>query len=73
MRTDAWFPSRLRVSIDGKSAGTWEIPRSKTAWMEPRFTVPRTLVTRARTELRFDREQTNEGGDFAPFRFWLYQ
>ena len=73
MRTDAWFPSRLRVSVDGKNAGTWEIPRSKTVWVEPRFTVPGALVTRARPEVRLEREQTNEGGDIAPFRFWLYQ
>jgi len=56
-----------------ENAGTWEIPRSKTAWVEPRFTVPGALVARARPEVRLDREQTNEGGDIAPFRFWLYQ
>lgn len=73
MRTDAWYRSGLQVSIDGKDAGLWTIARSETAWVEPRFTVPGALVTRTRPELRFERERTNEGGDFAPFHIWLYQ
>jgi hypothetical protein len=73
MRTDAWYPSRLRVSVDGKGAGTWQIARSETAWVEPRFTIPGALVTGPRPELRLEREPTNEGGDIAPFHIWLYQ
>ena len=73
MRTDAWYPSRLRVSVDGSPAGVWEIARSKTAWVEPRFTIPGSSVKGPRPELRFDREKTEEGGDIAPFHFWFYQ
>ncbi len=64
MRTDAWFPSRLRVSVDGRPAGTWAIALSESAWVEPRFRVPGALLTRPRPEFHIERE----GYDPARFR-----
>ena len=78
MRTDAWYPNRLQVEVDGKPAGIWTIARSESVWIEPRFTIPGALLTRERTELRITRERpANErrgvGGDYTPFHYWLYQ
>ncbi|HKQ18155.1 MAG TPA: hypothetical protein VJW75_00280 [Candidatus Eisenbacteria bacterium] len=73
MRTDAWYSSRLRITVDGRAAGTWEIAKSETAWVEPRFTIPGPLVARARPEIRIERELSGAGGNLAPFRFWFYQ
>ncbi len=56
MRTDAWFPSRLRVSVDGRAAGLWTIAYSESAWVEPRFVIPGPLLTRARPEFHIQRE-----------------
>jgi hypothetical protein len=73
MRTDAWYPSRLRVTVDGKPAGLWTIARSETAWVEPRFTLPGALISRSRPEIHMEREKTGDGGNIAPFHIWLYQ
>lgn len=73
MRTDAWYASRLRVTVDGKPAGLWTIARSETAWVEPRFTLPGALVSRPRPEIRLEREKTGDGGNIAPFHIWIYQ
>ena len=73
MRTDAWYPSRVRVSIDGSGVGTWEIARSETAWVEPRFTIPGALVMGTRPWITLERERSLEGGNLAPFHFWFYQ
>lgn len=56
MRTDAWFPNRLRVSVDGRPAGLWTIALSETAWVEPRLVIPGALLTRARPEFHIERE-----------------
>jgi hypothetical protein len=56
MRTDAWYPARLRVSVDGRSAGVWSYARSESAWVEPRFRVPGSLLARDRPEFRIARE-----------------
>ena len=55
MRTDAWYPAELRVSVDGRPAGLWAIALSETAWVEPRFRVPGALLTRARPEFEIER------------------
>jgi len=79
VRTDAWYPSRIRVRVDGKDAGLWEIPRADTTWVEPAFTVPGTLLTRARPEFELQREGAagaapgSEPGNFAPFHIWMAQ
>ena len=73
MRTDGWYANRLRVSVDGKSAGVWSVARSESAWIEPRFTVPGALLTRERPEFRIERVGTEAEGNVAPFRYWLFQ
>jgi len=73
MRTDAWFPNRLRVSVDGATAGWWTIPRSETAWIEPAFRIPGRLIGRARPEIEIRREDPKDGGDYAPFHYWVFQ
>jgi hypothetical protein len=77
MRTDAWYPSRLRVEVDGKPAGLWTIAYSESVWVEPRITIPGAFLTRARSEFRIvrDREEEGEAGgrDYTPFHYWLYQ
>ncbi len=79
MRTDAWYPTQLRVLVDGKPAGTWSFALSETAWVEPQFTVRGNLITRPRPEIELIREaqagQEGEetGRDYSAFRFWLYQ
>ena len=74
-RTDAWYPSRLRVRVDGKDAGLWTIARSETSWVETAFTVPGRLVGSPRPVLELTREAdpAGVGGNFAPFHFWLAQ
>jgi hypothetical protein len=81
MRTDAWYPSRLRVEVDGNLAGTWSIARSESVWVEPRMLIPGALLTRSRPEFRIVRERMGaEGGasgtdgrDVTPFHYWLFQ
>ncbi|MGH7680838.1 MAG: hypothetical protein ACRENN_02505, partial [Candidatus Eiseniibacteriota bacterium] len=77
LRTDAWYPTRLSVSVDGKPAGTWSIALAETAWVEPQFTIPGRLVTRTRPEIALTREAEPDGNetgrDYSAFRFWLYQ
>jgi hypothetical protein len=76
MRTDAWYPSRLRVEVDGKPAGIWNIAFSESVWVEPRITIPGALLTRSRPEFRITRDQAGEGGsarDYTPFHYWLFQ
>jgi hypothetical protein len=80
MRTDAWYPSRLRVDVDGKPAGVWTIARSESVWVEPRITIPGAHLTRARSEFRISRERAEgeagragDGRDYTPFHYWFYQ
>lgn len=80
MRTDAWYPSRLRVEVDGTPAGIWTIARSESVWIEPRLTIPGALLTRDRPEFRITRERhggdgarAGAGRDYTPFHYWLYQ
>ena len=79
MRTDAWYPTRLDVNVDGKPAGTWSIALSETAWVEPRFHVRGDLLTRRRPEFTLVREVPSGtrgeevGRDYSVFRLWLYQ
>ncbi|MGE5179929.1 MAG: hypothetical protein ACM3PF_12640 [Bacteroidota bacterium] len=79
-RTDAWYPSRIRVRVDGRDAGLWSIARSDTFWVEPSFAVPGRLLTRARPTFTLAREAESAGsvegsdvGNFAPFHIWLAQ
>lgn len=79
LRTDAWYPSRMRVLVDGKDAGLWTIARSDTAWVEPAFTVPGRLLATPRPEIVLKREGAAEGaapvgeGNLAPFHIWMAQ
>lgn len=78
MRTDAWYPGRLRVLVDGRPAGLWSYAFSETAWVEPRFRVAGSLVTRARPEFTIVRDEggaegETAGRDHSPFRYWIYQ
>jgi len=82
MRTDAWYPTRLRVSVDGKPAGIWSFAIAETAWVEPVFTIPGSLLTSSRPELRLERVESSAEGagaaagmgrDYAPFHYWMYQ
>lgn len=77
MRTDAWYPSRLRVEVDGTPAGVWNVALSESVWVEPRITIPGALLTRARTEFRITRERPADGmngaRDYTPFHYWLFQ
>jgi len=73
MRTDAWYPNRLTVKVDGAPAGIWTIARSETAWVEPSFTISGKLITRGRPVVEIRREDPKDGGDYAPFHYWVYQ
>lgn len=75
MRTDAWYPTRLDVQVDGAAAGTWSISRSDSTWVEPTFTIPARLVQHPRPEIRLTRDESTdtEGRDYAPFHYWFYQ
>jgi len=73
MRTDAWFTNRLTVSVDGAAAGVWSVARSDTVWIEPSFRIPGRLIRRERPTLELRREDPKDGGDFAPFHYWVYQ
>jgi hypothetical protein len=73
MRTDAWYPSRLRVMVDGADAGVWSIARAESVWVEPRFTIAGRLVARDAPEIRIQRASTSGEENYAPFRYWFYQ
>lgn len=73
MRTDAWYSNRLRVTVDGQTAGIWSIARSESAWAEPRFTVAGSLLRRERPEFRIERVDAAGDGNAAPFRYWFFQ
>jgi hypothetical protein len=76
MRTDAWYPSRLDVQVDGAPAGTWTIELSGSAWIEPTFTIPGGLIRNPRPLIRITRIEAGETEtrrDYAPFHYWLYQ
>lgn len=71
MRTDAWYGSRLLVSVDGHPAGEWTIPASQTAWVEPTFKVAGSYLIRGRPEFEISRD--GSPGNYAPFHYWFYQ
>jgi hypothetical protein len=80
MRTDAWYPTRLSVRVDGADAGIWSFALSETAWVEPRFTIRGALITRPRAEIALVRQTAEDEGsggtsgrDYSAFRIWLYQ
>ena len=73
LRTDAWYSNRLRVSVDGTPAGLWTIARSETAWVEPSFTIAGRWIRRDRPWIEIRRENPKDGGDYAPFHYWIYQ
>jgi len=79
MRTDAWYSSRLRVLVDGREAGLWTYAFAETAWVEPRFRISGTYLTRARPEFTIVRDEAGAdqdaaaGREFSPFRYWIYQ
>lgn len=82
MRTDAWYPTALRVTVDGKPAGVWSFARAETCWVEPAFTIPGALLTSARPWIRLERVESSDEGagasagmgrDYAPFHYWMYQ
>jgi len=56
MRTDAWYPTRLHVAVDGQAAGVWDFALAETVWVEPRFMIPGRLITRERPEISLLRE-----------------
>jgi hypothetical protein len=73
VRTDAWFENRLTVTVDGAPAGTWTIARTETTWAEPSFRIPGRLIVRPRTTVEIHRADPKDGGDYAPFHYWVYQ
>jgi hypothetical protein len=73
LRTDAWYSNRLTVSVDGAPAGHWTIARSETAWVEPSFTIAGRWLRRQRPWIEIRRENPKDGGDVAPFHYWIYQ
>jgi hypothetical protein len=76
MRTDAWYPSRLEVQVDGAPAGVWTIEWSGSVWIEPTFTIPARLIRNPRPLIsitRIEPEDAGGGRDYAPFHYWLYQ
>ncbi len=72
-RTDAWYPNRLIVTVDGATAGLWTIARSETTWVEPAFRIPGRLLSRPNVEIEVRREEPKDGGEWAPFQYWIYQ
>jgi hypothetical protein len=73
LRTDAWYPSRIEVAVDGRAAGIWTIPRGDTAWIEPAFTIPGARIARSDPEITLLRGTDGSGGNLAPFHLWMYQ
>jgi len=73
MRTDAWYANRLTVTVDGAAAGVWNVARSDTVWIEPSFRIPGGLIRRERPSIELRRQDPKDGGDFAPFHYWVYQ
>jgi hypothetical protein len=73
MRTDAWYANRLTVKVDGTTAGVWTVARSDTVWIEPSFRIRGDLIRRERPVIEIRREDPKDGGDFAPFHYWIYQ
>ena len=72
-RTDAWYANRLTVRVDGAAAGLWTVARSETAWVEPSFRIPGTFLHRPDAGIEIQREDPKDGGDWAPFHYWIYQ
>ncbi|HYR51814.1 MAG TPA: hypothetical protein VET83_04300 [Candidatus Dormibacteraeota bacterium] len=72
-RTDAWYPNRLTVKVDGAPAGVWTIGRAETTWAEPSFRIPGPLLVRPHPEIEVYREDPKDGGEWAPFHYWIYQ
>jgi hypothetical protein len=72
-RTDAWYPNRLTVTVDGATAGLWSIERAETTWVEPSFRIPGALLVRPHPEIEVHREEPKDGGEWAPFHYWIYQ
>jgi len=86
MRTDGWYPTRLRISVDGRPAGSWSFAFSETAWVEPSITIPGSLLASAHPEFRIERVGAGRvkaggleagpvgpGRDYTPFHYWMYQ
>ena len=73
MRTDAWYPNRLRVTVDGADAGVWSIARAESSWVEPTYRIAGALLKKERATIRLRREGVAGSENYAPFRYWLYQ
>ncbi len=73
VRTDAWYANRLAVTVDGAAAGTWTISRSESVWVEPSFRIPGRLIVKPLPTIEIRREDPKDGGDYAPFHYWVYQ
>jgi hypothetical protein len=68
-RTDAWQPARVRVLVDGRVAARTALSEVR-AFVEPEVTLPATLMTRARPEIRVELE---EPGEMSTFHYWVLQ
>jgi hypothetical protein len=66
----------LRVSVDGKEAGLWQLPSVPGQWLESTFVIPAEMIRGDQTHITITVEEMfNAGVDsrYSPFHYWAYQ
>ena len=71
MRTEAFREFSLRVLVDGKEVGQWEIPRAPVTWTEPVFQIPGDALTGDSVLIELFQIETKTR--YPSFHYWLLQ
>jgi hypothetical protein len=71
MRTEAYAGFTLRVAVNGRDLGTWDVPRRALAWTEPLFEIPGDALTTAAAEVTLT--QVAPKRPYPSYQYWLLQ
>jgi hypothetical protein len=71
MRTEAYAGFTLRVSVNGRDLGTWEVPRRELVWTEPLFEIPGDVLTGDAAAVTLT--QVDAKRPYPSYQYWLLQ
>jgi hypothetical protein len=71
LRTEAYRSFTLRVEVDGRFAGTWDVPARPGEWMEPVFSLVDTVLTAETAAFTLTLLDSLPG--YPSFHYWLLQ
>ncbi len=71
MRTEAFLPFRLQLTVNRAAVGVWDVPAEPLVWSEPLIEIPDTLLAGATAT--FELTQADGAPPYPSFRYWLLQ